>query len=166
MTNLTFKNIPINTVGNLPSVGDIAPDFKLMTSDLSEISLSYFKGKRVLFNIFPSIDTPVCAIQLRKFSQEVSNLNNVVLLFVSLDLPFAFKRFCASEGITNVVTASDYKHHSIAKNYGVKMANGPLAELYARAVFVLNVDHKIIYRELVHEVTNEPNYQSVIEILK
>ena len=162
MTSLTFKGNKIETVGNFPQVGDLAPEFKLVKSDLSELSLSDLKGKRIIFNIFPSIDTPVCALQLKKFSQAVSNIDNVILLFASLDLPFAFSRFCGAEGITNAITASDYRERSLEKNYGIKMRGGPLDGLYARAVLILNENHEIIYSELVQEVTDEPNYDKAI----
>lgn len=162
MTSLTFKGNKINTIGNFPRVGDSAPEFKLIKSDLSELSLSDLKGKKIIFNIFPSIDTPVCALQLKRFSQAVSSMENVILLFASLDLPFAFGRFCGAEGITNAITASDYREHSLEQNYGCKMSGGPLDGLYARAVLVLNENHEIIHSELVSEVTDEPNYDAAI----
>lgn len=162
MTSLTFKGNKIETTGKFPQVGEVAPEFKLVKSDLSELCLSDLKGKKVIFNIFPSIDTPVCALQLKKFSQAVSNIDNVTLLFASLDLPFAFSRFCGSEGITNAITASDYRAHSLEKNYGIKMKGGPLDGLYARAVLILNESHEIVYSELVQEVTDEPNYDKAI----
>lgn len=162
MTSLTFKGNKIDTIGNFPKAGDIAPNFTLVQSDLSEISLSDLKGRKVIFNIFPSVDTAVCALQLKKFSQAVSTLDNVVLLFASLDLPFAFSRFCGAEGITNAITASDFRAHSLEENYGIKMQGGPLDGLYARAVLVLNENHEIVYSELVQEVTDEPNYDKAI----
>jgi thiol peroxidase len=166
ITQLSFKQKPIETIGVFPSVGDAAPDFKLIKTDLSEVSLSDFKGKRVIFNIFPSVDTSVCAIQLKKFNQKVAGLDNTVLLFASLDLPFAFKRFCAAENIDNAITASDYRYRDLADAYGVTMKGGPLDGLYARAVLVLDEDHKIIYSELVKEVTDEPNYDAALSVLR
>jgi thiol peroxidase len=165
MANLTFKQSPIKTIGRFPTVGEQAPDFKLINTDLSTLHLSDLKGKRVIFNVFPSIDTPVCALQLQKFSHYMAELDNTILLFISLDLPFAFKRFCISEGIENAVTASDYRYHTLADNYGVRMEGGPLSGLYARAVLILNENHKIIYTELVQEVTDEPNYDAAISAL-
>lgn len=165
MASLTFKGSPISTSGELPSVGQKAPDFSLVAKDLSNISLSSLTGKKVIFNIFPSIDTPVCALQLKNFNELVSNLDNTSLLFSSLDLPFAFNRFCAAENIENAITTSDFKHQSLATAYGVKMIDGPLAGLYARAVIILNENHEVIYSELVSEVTDEPNYQAALDVL-
>jgi len=165
MASLSFKQQAIETLGELPALGQQAPDFKLIDGNLTELSLSDLKGKRVIFNIFPSIDTPVCAVQLKTFSQKVSGLENTILLFSSLDLPFAFKRFCSAEGIDNTLTASDYRYHSLADGYGVTMVGGPLRGLYARAVLVLDENHTIIYSELVQEVTNEPNYDAALEAL-
>ncbi|PHS33043.1 MAG: lipid hydroperoxide peroxidase [Methylophaga sp.] len=165
MANLTFKQTPIKTIGRFPSIGEQAPDFKLINTDLATFHLSDLRGKRIIFNVFPSIDTPVCAVQLQKFSHYMADHKNTVLLFASLDLPFAFKRFCLSEGIENTVTASDYRYRTLADNYGVTMQGGPLSGLYARAVFIINEDHKIVYTELVQEVTDEPNYGAVISAL-
>ncbi|WP_426359951.1 thiol peroxidase [Pseudocolwellia sp. HL-MZ19] len=166
MTSLTFKGTEIQTKGAFPTIGESAPDFSLVTKELSEISLADLKGKRVIFNIFPSIDTPVCALQLKKFNGMVSSLENTVLLFSSLDLPFAFSRFCAAENIDNAITTSDYRHGSLAESYGVKMFGGPLDGLYARAVIILDEEHKVIYSELVSEVTDEPNYDAALAALK
>ncbi len=166
MTSLTFKGNKIKTKGSFPKIGETAPDFLLVTEDLSEISLTDLKGKRVVFNIFPSIDTPICALQLKKFNSMVSTFENTVLLFSSLDLPFAFNRFCAAENIDKVITTSDFRHASLAESYGVKMFGGPLDGLYARAVIILDEEHKVIYRELVSEVTDEPNYDAAIAALK
>lgn len=166
MTSLTFKGTSITTNDDFPILGQSAPEFLLVTKELSEISLSDLKGKRVIFNIFPSIDTPVCALQLKKFNSMVSNIENTVLLFSSLDLPFAFSRFCSIEGIDNAITTSDYRHRSLENSYGVKMDGGPLSGLYARAVIILNEDHKVIYSELVSEVTDEPDYDAAMAALK
>lgn len=166
MSHLTFKGSPITTNGNFPSLGQSAPGFTLVTKDLAEISLLDLKGKKVIFNIFPSIDTPVCALQLKKFNGMVSEVENTVLLFSSLDLPFALSRFCAAENIENAITTSDYRHRSLEKNYGVKIEGGPLAGLYARAVIILDVNHQVIYSEIVSEVTDEPNYEAAMAALK
>ena len=165
MSELTFKGQAIGVEGKFPQVGEKAPDFSLIDSTLSIIYKKYLQGKKLVMNIFPSIDTPVCATQLRKFNQQLSDRDDVNLLFASLDLPFAYSRFCAAEGIDNVITTSDYLTHSLAASYGVKMSSGPLAGLYARAVIILNEAHEIIYSELVNEVTDEPNYDAALTAL-
>ena len=163
---ITFKGTAVATKGTFPAVGDQAPDFKLVNTDLSEVSLADFAGKKVIFNIFPSVDTGVCALQLKQFANLTSKINDAVLLFSSVDLPFAFARFCGAEGIENAVTASDFRYNSLAEAYGVKMTDGPLAGLYARGVVILDESHKVIYSELVCEVTEEPNYDAAMAALK
>ncbi len=165
MTQINFKGTPIQTDGDFPQVGDQAPNLKLVKTDLSEVSLADFAGKQIIFNIFPSVDTAVCALQLKTFSQKAAQRDDVVLLFASLDLPFALNRFCGAEGIDNAVTASDFRHHSLAGNYGVKMTGGPLSGLYARATLVLNADHQVVYSELVTDVVNEPDYAAAMAAL-
>ncbi len=162
MATINFKGNPIQTQGDFPQVGDQAPELKLVKTDLSEISLSDYAGKQIIFNIFPSVDTAVCALQLKTFNQKVAQRSDVVLLFASMDLPFALNRFCGAEGIDNAVTASDFRHHSLADNYGVKMTQGPLAGLYARATLVLNAEHQVVYSELVEDVVNEPDYDAAM----
>ena len=164
MATIKFKGSPIQTNGDFPQVGDAAPDFKLVTGNLSEVSLKDFAGKKVVFNIFPSVDTAVCALQLKSFSQNLAGRNDVVLLTASMDLPFALSRFCGSEGIENAVTTSDFRHHSLEK-YGVMMTQGRLAGLTARAVLVLDDQHQVIYSELVEEVTSEPDYSAALAAL-
>ena len=164
MTTITFKGSPIQTNGDFPKVGDTAPNFKLVAGDLSEVTLDKFKGKRVVFNIFPSVDTAVCALQLKAFSQQLAGKDDLVLLTASLDLPFALNRFCGSEGIKNAVTTSDFRYRSL-EDYGVTMTNGPLSGLHARAVLVLDEQHTIIYSELVKEVTEEPNYDAAMAVI-
>ena len=166
MTILTFKGNKIETSGNFPQVGEVAPEFTLVKGDLSELTLAELKGKKVIFNIFPSVDTAVCALQLKKFSQAGADIDNTVLLFASLDLPFALSRFCGAEGITNALTTSDFRNHSLEKNYGVNMTSGPLEGLYARAVLVLNENHEVVHSELVQEITDEPNYDLAIAAAK
>lgn len=166
MASLTFAGTPITTAGTFPTVGQPAPEFNLIQSNLSHITLADLKGQKVVFNIFPSIDTPVCALQLKTFTRLVSEVENTALVFASLDLPFAFGRFCVTENIENAITASDYRHHSLADNYGVKMNDGPLAGLYARAVLVLDESHQVVYSELVEEVKNEPHYDQAITALQ
>ncbi len=162
MAQITFKGTPVNTFGSLPEVGSQAPDFALIGSDLGTITLVNFAGKKVIINIFPSVDTGVCALQLKTFSQRAAGMDDVVLLFISLDLPFAFNRFCGAEGIQNAVTASDFRSLSVGEDYGVEMQDGPLAGLYARATIVLDANHKIVYSELVPEITQEPNYDDAM----
>jgi thiol peroxidase len=166
MSQVNFKNNPVHLNAEQPQVGQKAPDFQLTGTDLSQVSLDNFKGQRVVLNVAPSVDTDVCAQQLRTFNQKAADLDNTAVVFTSMDLPFAYKRFCAAEGIQNAVTASDYKNHSMAKNYGLEMRDGPLAGLTARAVFVLDENHNIIHREVVDEVTNEPNYEAALQLLQ
>jgi len=162
MAQITFKGAPVNTSGSLPEVGTAAPDFALVGTDLSTVSLENFAGRKVIINFFPSVDTGVCALQLKTFSQRAASHDNVALLFISLDLPFAFGRFCGAEGIENAVTASDFRSGSVANDYGVEMLDGPLSGLYARATLVLDADHKVTYAELVPEITQEPNYDAAM----
>ncbi|MBL4661471.1 MAG: thiol peroxidase [Alcanivoracaceae bacterium] len=165
MSTINFKGNPIQTNGDFPKPGAQAPNFKLVKGDLSEVSLDDLKGQKIIFNIFPSVDTAVCALQLKTFSQKAAQLDDVVLLFASMDLPFALNRFCAAEGIENAITASDFRFHSLAENYGVKMTDGPLNGLYARATLVLNENHQVVYSELVSDVVNEPNYDKAMSAL-
>jgi len=165
MAKTQFKGNPVQTEGAFPQVGDQAPDFKLIKSDLSEVTLADLSGKNIIFNIFPSIDTAVCALQLKTFSQKAADMDDVVLLFGSMDLPFALNRFCAAEGIENAVATSDFRHHSLAENYGVKMLDGPLSGLYARATLVINDQGEVIHSELVSDVVNEPDYEAALAAL-
>lgn len=162
MSKVTFKGTNVNISGNLPKVGTAAPDFTLVKDDLSELSLADLKGKHVVLNIFPSLDTGVCAASVRKFNQEASKMNNTVVLAVSADLPFASGRFCTIEGIKNVIPVSVYRNPEFAKNYGVLMTDGPLKGLLARSVVVVDPKGNISYTELVPEITQEPNYQAAI----
>ena len=165
MAQITFKGSPINTEGNLPEVGSTAPNFKLTASDLSEKSLSDYTGKNVVLNIFPSVDTGVCAQSVRTFNKEVSSVDNTVVLCISKDLPFALNRFCAAEGLNNVATLSDFKNNDFDKAYGVKMTDGPLNGLLSRAVVVINPEGKVVYNEQVPEITQEPDYNHAINAL-
>lgn len=159
-----FKGSEIQTKGEFPTAGQTAPDFKLVKSDLSEVSLADLKGQRIVLNFFPSVDTGVCALQTKTFSQKLAGVENTALVFASLDLPFAFARFCAAEGVDNAITGSDFRHHSLADN-GILMSDGPLAGLYARAVLVIDESGKIIHSELVSEVTDEPDYDAAMTAL-
>ncbi len=163
MAKITFHDNPINTVGDLPAVGAVASDFTLVKGDLSELSLSELKGKNVILNIFPSIDTGVCAASVRKFNKEASSLNNTSVLCISADLPFASGRFCGAEGLKDVVTLSVFRdNNAFANAYGVLLTDGPLRGLLARAVVVVNSEGKVVYTELVPEIAQEPDYNSAI----
>ncbi|MFV0469259.1 MAG: thiol peroxidase [Dysgonomonas sp.] len=163
MAKISFKGSEVNTDGNLPNVGKSAPDFTLVKSDLSEISLSNLKGKYTILNIFPSLDTSVCAASVRKFNKEVTQLPNTVVLAVSADLPFAAGRFCTTEGIENVIPASVFRNPEFAKDYGVLQVDGPLKGLLARAVVVIDPQGNVKYTELVPDITQEPIYQATID---
>lgn len=166
MAQITFKGNPVNTSGNLPEIGSKAPDFKLTSGDLSEKSLSDYKGKNVVLNIFPSVDTGVCAQSVRTFNEKVSAVDNTVVLCVSKDLPFALSRFCAAEGLNNVETLSDFKSNEFSNAYGVKMTDGPLNGLLSRAVVVINPEGNVVYNEQVPEIGQEPDYNNALQVLK
>lgn len=166
MAEITFKGATIHTEGNLPTVGSKAPNFNLTASDLSNKSLNDYAGKNVVLNIFPSVDTGVCAQSVRTFNKEVSAIDNTVVLCISKDLPFALNRFCAAEGLNNVETLSDFKNNEFDKAYGSKMIDGPLNGLLSRAVVVINAEGNVVYNELVPEITQEPDYNNAINALK
>ena len=157
MATTNFKGNPVKTNGELPKVGSQAPDFKLVKGDLSEVSLSDFAGKKLILNIFPSIDTGVCATSVRNFNK-VASEKGVSVLCVSKDLPFASSRFCGAEGLNDVITASDFRYNNFATDYGVLMTDGPLKGLCARAVVVVDENGVVTYTELVPEITIEPSY--------
>ncbi len=165
MAQLNFKGNPVHTNGNLPKVGEKAPDFTLVKNDLSRASLSDYKGKKVVLNIFPSIDTGVCATSVRTFNQDAANLENTVVLCVSKDLPFANARFCGAEGISNVETLSDFDGGSFGANYEVQLVDGPLKGLLARSIVVINENGEVTHTELVSDIVNEPNYSAAISAL-
>ena len=162
MANITFKGNPVQTTGELPAVGASAPDFSLVSSELSEVKLSDYKGKNVVLNIFPSLDTGTCAASVRRFNKEAAALDNTVVLGISADLPFAAGRFCSAEGIKDVVTLSNFRDDAFAKDYGLLMTDGPLKGLLARAVVVVDPEGKVAYTELVPEIAHEPDYHSAI----
>lgn len=166
MAQIAFKGNPINTKGDLPLVGAFAPDFTLVNGKLESKSLSDYKGQWVVLNIFPSVDTGVCAQSVRQFNQKASELDNVTVLNISKDLPFAGSRFCAAEGLENVETLSDFRDSDFANKYGVTMTNGPLEGLFSRVVMILNPEGEIFYTEQVPEITQEPNYENALETLK
>lgn len=164
MANITLRGNEVNTVGTLPLVGAEAPDFELVGVDLEPIKLTDFDGKRVVLNIFPSVDTGVCATSVRTFNERAAGLDDTVVVCVSQDLPMALGRFCAAEGIENVVAASGFRS-SFADDYGVRMADGPLAGLCSRAVVVLDQNHVVVLTEQVPEIGQEPDYDAAIDAL-
>ena len=166
MTTVTFHGNSLNVNGILPKVGAAAPSFTLTGGDLADVSLADFKGKKLLLNIFPSIDTGVCATSVRTFNKRAAELNNTQVLCVSADLPFAAGRFCGAEGIDNVKTASSFRNPEFLKNYGVELASGPVRGLAARAVVAIDEQGKVLYTELVPEIGQEPNYDAAISALK
>ena len=164
MAETALRGNPIHTNGELPRVGSAAPDFTLVGSDLGEVKLSDYAGRRVVLNIFPSLDTGVCATSVRKFNELAAGLDNTTVVCASADLPFAMGRFCAAEGIENVVVGSALRS-SFAEDYGVKLVDSPMAGLCARSVVVVDADGKVVYTELVPETTQEPDYDSAVAAL-
>lgn len=155
-----------NTVGELPNVGSMAPDFSLTKRDLSTVTLKDYKGKKVVLNIFLSVDTGTCAKSVHQFNKQASLLENTVVLCVSTDLPFALNRFCGAEGIEHLEMLTDYKEGSFGKDYGITFKDGPLRSLFSRAIVILNEEGKVLYTEHVPVIANEPNYQKALEALK
>ena len=166
MAEFKLKGNVFNTVGNLPAIGSDAPDCTVVGADLSEVVLGSYKGKRVVLNIFPSIDTDVCAASVRRFNTEASNLDNTVVVCVSGDLPFAHGRFCGAEGLEDVVSCSDFREGAFGRAYGVRIADGPLQGLCARSVVVVNEEGNVVYTELCPETVEEPNYDAALAALK
>ena len=164
MATITLKGNPFSTQGDLPAVGSQAPAFTLVKSDLSEVTLASLAGKKVVLNIFPSIDTGTCAMSVRKFNESASSLDNTQVVCVSADLPFAAGRFCGAEGINNVITGSSFRS-SFGSDYGVTITNGPLAGLLSRSVVVIDEKGKVLYTEQVAETVNEPNYDAALAAL-
>lgn len=166
MALISLKGHSVHTSGNLPGQGLLAPDFSLTGSDLSDVTLEQFKGKRVVLNIFPSLDTPVCANSVRRFNKEVSQVENAVLVSISADLPFAHARFCETNNIAHVVNASVFRSPEFAKAYGVGIVDGPLRGLLARAVLVLDEKLQVLHADLVPEITSEPDYDKAMKALR
>ncbi len=164
MAEVTLRGNPIHTSGELPSVGDAAPGFSVVGADLGEIDLSSYAGKNVILNIFPSIDTPTCAMSVRQFNERAAGIDETVVLCVSADLPFAQNRFCGAEGIENVKTGSTFRS-SFGSDYGVTLTDGPLAGVLARAVVVVGPDGNVKYTELVPEIAQEPDYDAALAAL-
>ncbi len=166
MAQITLKGKPIHTNGELPKIGSVAPNFKLTDADLKDVTLADFKGKKKLLNIVPSLDTPVCATSTKKFNAYAEGRDDVVMLIVSADLPFAQKRFCVAENTDRVKTLSMMRDRHFAKDYGVLITDGPLAGITARAVVVIDEDDKVKYTELVPEIGQEPNYDAALAALR
>ncbi|MEM6789096.1 MAG: thiol peroxidase [Myxococcota bacterium] len=165
MAKTALQGTPIQTSGDLPALGAIAPDFELTRNDLSTATLATFAGKKRVLNIFPSVDTPVCALSVRTFNARASDRDDVVVLNISADLPFAQKRFCGAEGLDGVETLSVFRAAAFGDDYGVRMVDGPFAHLLARAVVVLDAQGKVLHRELVPEIGQEPNYDAALAAL-
>ena len=165
MATVTLRGNATQTSGELPAKGSKAPDFKLVNPDLKDVTLADFAGKRKILNIYPSVDTPVCATSTRKFNEKASSLKDAVVICIAADLPFAFRRFCGAEGLSSVQTLSTMRGHEFMRNYGVEITTGPMAGLCARAIVVLDQDNKVIHTELVPEIAQEPNYEAALKAL-
>ncbi|MGJ8620029.1 MAG: thiol peroxidase [Methylophilaceae bacterium] len=165
-SSVMLKGNPVDVAGNLPQIGSTAPNFTLVDSALADVTLDSFAGKRKVLNLFPSVDTPTCASSVREFNKRAGSINNTVVINISADLPFAQKRFCAAEGIENVVNLSTMRGRDFLMNYGVLLFSSKLAGLAARAVIILDENDVVKYIELVPEITQEPNYDAAIAILK
>jgi thiol peroxidase len=162
MAQTALQGNPVTLSGDLPAVGSLAPDFKLVDKDLADRTLADFAGKKKLLNIVPSLDTPVCATSTKTFNAAMAGKQDAVALVISADLPFAMGRFCGAEGIENVVSLSMMRSRNFAKDYGVLIEDGPLAGITARAVVVLDADNKVVYSQLVPEITQEPDYAAAL----
>ncbi len=166
METTHFQGTPCHTYGELPAVGTKAPAFDLVSRDLTQVRNTDFPNKRIVLNVFPSLDTPVCAASVRRFNKEAAGLDNTVVICVSMDLPFAAARFCSAEGIDNCIVTSAFRSPEFAQKYGLQIVDGPLTGLLARAVIIIDERGNVIYRELVPEITNEPDYAAAIDVLK
>jgi len=165
VSQVTFQGNPIRVAGSVPAVGSTAPAFSLVGKDLNEVTLADFPGQRKVLNIFPSIDTGVCAASVRRFNELASSLDNTVVLCISADLPFAQSRFCGADGLDKVITLSTFRSPGFLADYGVALAEGALSGLAARAVFVLDADNRILHVERVAEIVNEPDYDAAVAVL-
>lgn len=165
MAQITLKGNPCNTVGELPQVGSSLPAFVLTNQDLQEVTKENFAGSKLIFNIFPSVDTPVCATSVRTFNEKASKLDGVKVLCISQDLPFAAKRFCAADGIEGVQTLSGFRNAEFGKDYGILIEDGPLKGLFARGVVVADENGKVLYSELVSEIAEEPEYEEALRVV-
>ena len=165
MAHLTLKGTPIESIGTLPAKGSEAPFFCLVKTDLSEAGPADFAGKRLVLNIFPSLDTPVCASSVRRFNQDASSLDNTVVLCISADLPFAHKRFCETEGLKNVISLSVFRSPEFGHEYGVTITTGPLKGLLSRAIVIIDADGIVRYTQQVTEIVEEPDYSAALKVL-
>lgn len=165
MAQITLKGNAIETIGTLPQKDQILPDFTLTASDLSAKSPSSFAGKKLILNIFPSIDTPVCAASVRKFNEEINKRDDAVVLCISADLPFAHTRFCEGEGLDKVIPLSSFKSPQFGEDYGQTITTGPIAGLLARAALVVDESGTVLYSEQVPEIAEEPNYDAILKSL-
>jgi Peroxiredoxin len=166
MATITLQGNSIETCGALPTKSSQAPDFRLVKTDLSEVTLADYKGKKIVLNIFPSIDTPVCAASVRRFNKAAGELAGTVVLCISADLPFAHSRFCETDGLKNVESLSVFRSPAFGKEYGVTISTGPIAGLLARAIVIIDADGKVIYTEQVPEITQEPKYDDALAALR
>ncbi|TYA28127.1 thiol peroxidase [Aggregatibacter actinomycetemcomitans] len=165
MSKVTLTGTPIDVAGTFPATDTQIANFTLVNNELADVALNSFAGKRKVLNIFPSIDTGVCATSVRKFNEKAANLANTVVLCISADLPFAQARFCGAEGVENVKTLSTFRNHALHNTLGVDITSGPLAGLTARAVIVLDENNNVLHSELVSEIKNEPNYDVALAVL-
>ena len=165
MQQITRAGAPMDVAGTLPAVGQTAPAMTLTNSDLEDVTLATYQGKRKVLNIIPSVDTPTCAMSTRRFNELASKLDNTIVLVVSADLPFAAKRFCGAEGLDNVETLSTFRHREFQEAWGVALSNNSMEGLCARAVVVLDADNRVLHSELVSELKNEPDYDAALAVL-
>jgi thiol peroxidase len=163
MAQIRHKEVTVNTIGLLPAVGEQAPDFTLTGNDLKDVALNSFRGKNVILNIFPSIDTNTCATSVREFNKRAASLSDTVVLCIARDLPFAMRRFCGAEGIDKVITLSDFRGDAFGRTYGVMMTDGSMRGVFARAVIVIDKSGKILYEELVPVLGQEPDYDGALK---
>lgn len=166
MNKITLAGTDVEVAGNFPQLNQVIENFILVNNKLENVALTDFAGKRKVLNIFPSIDTGICAMSVRKFNQEVANLHNTVVLCISADLPFAQGRFCGAEGIESAVTLSTFRNKELHRTLGVDMVSGLLTGLTARSVIVLDENNNVIHSELVPEIKQEPNYEAALAVLK
>lgn len=166
MQSVKFKGEEVKLCGSLPAIGEQAEDFSFVKADLSEASLSDFDGKIKVLMPLPSLDTGICKLEAVRFNKDLAAKSNVVGIVISKDLPFAMKRFCAAEGVDNIVTASDFRYNDFANSYNIEMAEGVLKGLFARAIIILDAENKVCYTKLVEEVTSEPNYEEILTALE
>jgi len=165
MAQVTLKGNPVNTSGSLPAVGSVIPAFTLVKSDLTETTKADIAGQKAVLNIFPSIDTPTCAMSVRAFNAKASQAKGAVVLCISQDLPFAAGRFCGAEGLTNVIPASAFRSPEFGRDFGVTLVDGPLKGLLARAVIVVDAKGTVLHSQLIPEITQEPNYEAALKAL-